>query len=260
MLQTHHFVARVGVDCKECWAYFSVAPARRAIFFVHGLKGSALDTWTQFQSLLQSQQTCAKTDLFFFGYYSLRRSTASSAASLFDFLQLLNKAPERLYGWPKDRPSPFRYEQLIIVAHSLGAIVTRRCLLTATAKNVPWVQRCKLILFAPAHLGGRPLKLIPKGIKPVAEVIFPALEELDEHSEVIRTLQEDTARALATGKCPCLRALLVVHGGADTIVCRQDKQFCDDPPSEWIQDADHIQICKPRPGFLGPLERLLEAL
>jgi pimeloyl-ACP methyl ester carboxylesterase len=259
-MQTHYLVTRVGVDCKECWAYFSVAPARRAICFVHGLNGSALDTWMQFQSLLQNERNCGNTDLFFFGYYSLRRTTASSAASFFDFLQVLNTAPEGLSNWPRDRHRPFTYEKLTIVSHSLGAIVSRRCLLTAIAKQVPWVHRCKLVLFAPAHLGGRPLKLIPKSIQPIAEILLPALEELGENSEVIRTLQADTKEALSTGRYEFLRAALVVHGGADTVVCRQDKQFCGDPPSEWIHSADHIQVCKPRPGFMGPLEMLLEVL
>jgi len=259
-MQTHYLVARVGGSFKECWAYFSVAPAQDAIVFVHGFNGSALDTWMQFQSLLQNQQVCRKTDLFFFGYHSLRRTTASSAASLFSLLELLGKTPQSLNSWPKDRASTVKYKRLLVVSHSLGAIVARRCLLTAAARKASWAENCKLILFAPAHLGGRPLKLIPKSIKPIAEVLLPALEEVSENSEVIRALQDDTKKALATGKCEFLRALMVVHGGADTVVCRQDQQFCEDPPSEWIYDADHIQICKPRLDFMSPLERLLGVL
>lgn len=259
-MQTHYLVSRVGGDFKECWAYFSIARARHAVIFVHGLNGSALDTWIQFQSLLQSQRICQETDLFFFGYHSLRRTTASSAASLLSLFELLENRPQRISAWPQGRRSPFAYKRLIIVSHSLGAIVARRCLLMAVAKKTAWAQRCELVLFAPAHLGGRPLKLIPKGIKPLAEMLLPTLEELEENSEIIRGLQTDTEKALATGQCEFLRASMVVHGGADTIVCRQDKQFCGDPPSEWIPNADHIQVCKPRPGFMTPLEKLLEVL
>lgn len=257
MPQTHYLPARLRFG-KECWAYYSIQPPEKAVVFVHGLHGEATDTWMQFQSLLQDEAKCRRRDLFFFGYHSLRRSTASSASSLFEFLETVAEEPEELDNWPV-RPKGIRYRRIMAVAHSLGAIVSRRAFLMAWERKKDWTARLELVLYAPAHLGGRPLKLIPKQMKQGMEFLFPTLEELLEGSDTIKQLQSDTRDALKEKGARFLRAVKVVHGQRDNIISRPGVNFCADPPCVWI-DADHIQVCKPTNSFLDPLTKLRENL
>ena len=257
MPQTHHFPTRLKFG-KECWTYYSVEPPNSAAVFVHGFQGDATNTWTQFQSLLQNEAKCKRMDLFFFGYHSLRRSTASSASWLFELLEALAESPHKLDNWP-ERPKGLEYRRILVVAHSLGAIVSRRALLMAWERKSDWAAKLELTLFAPAHLGGRPLKLIPKQMKQGMEFLFPTLEELLEDSKVIQRLRSDTTNALKEKGSKFLRAVKVVHGRRDNIISQPGLSFCTDPPCDWI-DADHIQICKPRDNFLPPLVKLREVL
>ena len=257
MPQSHHLPTRLTFG-KECWAYYSIQPADSAVVFVHGLQGHATGTWMQFQSLLQNEAKCVRKDLFFFGYHSLRRSSRSSASSLLQLLQVLSDRVEELDGWPV-RPNEVEYKRILVVAHSLGAIVSRRAFLMAWDNRFNWTGKLKLMLYAPAHLGGRPLNIIPKRLKRGMEFLFPTLEELLDDSKTIRSLQSDTTRALRKKGSQFLKAVKVVHGQRDNIISEAGATFCADAPSVWI-DADHFQVCKPTNSFLPPLDRLREAL
>lgn len=257
MAQTHHLPTRLPFG-KECWAYHSVAPADSAVVFVHGLHGHATETWMQFQSLLDGEVKCNRKDLYFFGYHSMRRSSASSASWLFDLLEALATAPEKIRAWPV-RPKGLEYRKILVVAHSLGAIVSRQAFLTAWALKRDWTTKLQLMLYAPAHLGGRPLKLIPKRMKKGIEFLFPTLQELLDGSKTIRRLQNETTKALAEKGSEFLKAVKVVHGRMDNIISEPGVSFCADPPSEWIE-ADHISVCKPNSAFMDPLDKLRGAL
>jgi pimeloyl-ACP methyl ester carboxylesterase len=257
MPQTHHLPARLKFG-KECWVYHSAEPADSALVFVHGFHGDATGTWVQFQSLLQEEANCKSRDLLFFGYHSWRRPTASSASSLMNLLVALVDKPESIDGWPA-RAKNTKYRRILVVAHSLGAIVCRLAFLMAWKMRCDWTDKLRLVLYAPAHLGGRPLKLIPKRMKVGMEFLFPTLEELLEGSKTIRRLQSDTKEALKERGSKFLRAVKVVHGRRDNIISQPGMSFCADPPCDWIE-ADHFQVCKPSGVFLDPLTKLREIL
>jgi hypothetical protein len=121
-----------GVASK---AMLAMDPAsRRACVFVHGWTGDALETWQGFPGLIRDSVRAEGTDFFFWGYESVKPTAMFSAALLREFLEALLDLPVRsvinpsLFG-ARTRDEGFRYEQLVICAHSMGAVVSRRAIL-----------------------------------------------------------------------------------------------------------------------------------
>src|SRR5713226_7104842 len=52
------------------------------------------------------------------------------------------------------RKAEFQYGSVVVVAHSLGAVVARQALLDLDEdRNPKWLNKISLVLFAPAHMG-----------------------------------------------------------------------------------------------------------
>src|SRR2546426_774080 len=111
-------------------AYWSIKPNRKAIVFVHGFKGSALSTWLEFPRLLQQMHKCAGCDLIFYGYDGARMRATNSAWLLRKFLKQVVENSRELANQTLPpflkRPPNFSYDNVIICAHSLGAVVSRQ--------------------------------------------------------------------------------------------------------------------------------------
>jgi hypothetical protein len=62
---------------------------------------------------------------------------------------------------PKDgqRPDPFKYKEILFVAHSLGAVMIPRALLDLTEMEDRGLLTQSWCLFAPAHRGARVVDL-----------------------------------------------------------------------------------------------------
>lgn len=248
---------------------------RRALIFVHGFGGDATGTWDLFSSLLPDEPLYSSHDLFFYGYESLRQSAAYSAANLLDWLRRILTRPSEVVNAllppsaPK-RPDSFVYERVTIGAHSMGAVVTRRALLDLAREpgmDGP-LDQVRLVLFAPAHMGGSVIRLASEVLgplklalaPPILKFFWPSLQDLEPGSDTLGLLRQDTTSALedARARRSTTRHLIaeaVIHGQKDRIV--NQNPFCSDPPLTPFDARGHLDVCKPRANYQDPIAALL---
>jgi pimeloyl-ACP methyl ester carboxylesterase len=219
-------------------------------------------------SISSCRSWSAGHDLFFYGYDGLRSELNSSAAIFRVFLERLLEQTDgflaRNLPAAAQRSAGFAYDDILIVAHSLGAVIARRALVDAARR--PWASRVKLILFAPAHRGARVAQLALEAASPMAFLRFfgtlvrfqsPLIDSLQKDSLTLNGLIKDTERAIAAGH-KHLIAAKVVLAEYERIV--ENETFCDDPPPVAIPRTTHMSVCKPRPEFRDPLTHLEEFL
>lgn len=205
-------------------------------------------------------------DLIFYGYDGKFTAANSSALAFFSFLDSFLGAPAQLINRTLARNGPipripFEYENITIVAHSLGAVVTRRALLEADqrrapGKAFPWLDKVKLLLFAPAHLGAYSAEVVLSYLSSqgwwlgnlIGHITLsksPLITDLVSTSHVITTLETDTQKALASagGKVGHLSAKRVIWALHDDVV--KNGRFCQDEPADAPPlDTNHVQVCK----------------
>lgn len=233
--------------------YFAEQPADRFIVFVHGFGGSATKTWKGMEALL-SHPGAQSADVAFYGYGSLAAPARNSATL---FRAFLTAAAEQSPPWTSAR---FRggavgdrdYRDILIVAHSLGAIVTRRALLDSMKLNLDWVSKTRILLFGPAHMGTRLVKLttmLRSGIGSFFSDLFvfgrvkvPVLDDLEEGSDFLKELLAESHAAVAGGVDRPIRAEGVIFGERDQVVLT--KPFCTDPLSDVWPGEDHCSVCR----------------
>lgn len=269
---TAHVEAGLHVGPKSK-AFWSVQPGGAVLIFVHGFGGGATSTWLEFPFLLQREPAAAPFDLIFYGYDGLQTRATNSARDLERFLDRLVTSPAALanQGLIADlqRPLGFAYQRVVVVAHSLGAVVSRQALLDAYLNQRPWAPRVSLILFAPAHLGSNLLKLAGDFLTGLSLPLAGAstallkaklrvLQDLEPNSAMLEKLLADTQTELGRGNAASLIARLVVHADEDDVV--EPIRFAQDPPHELIHGKGHTEMCKPRDGFPDPLALVLGAL
>lgn len=256
---------------KDVQVAFSTAPDGKAILFIHGFSGDAIKTWSDFHQILPESPKCAGRDLFFYGYDGLRAEMNASAAIFRAFLdRLFTKTNQFLAAnlpASAQRPVGFAYEELTIVAHSLGAVVARRALLDATRAKSAWPSRIRLVLYAPAHMGANVADLALEAANSFLPLRFfgsiarfqsPLIDQLRPNSSELKQLLEDTRAHRLGGANPHLVARKVIIAERELIV--RNGTFGDDPPPEAIAGTSHISVCKPRKDFLEPFAHLEECL
>lgn len=272
MVQQTHYLPRDinhGVNSRAYWA---INPTGKAIIFVHGFGGSPLDTWNQFPSLLPCEKLCCGHDVIFYGYDSLYTASRISAAILKEFLDQLFVSPLLIVNptLPQSarRPNSFTYSRVDLVAHSLGAIVSRQALLEARYDSLSWVTSTGLILFAPAHMGADIMSLALQAFTGIpwigkiggafVEYLFQSLRDLRPGSDTLRQLLDETNQALQQGNGSYLIAKKVIHGEKDKIV--RPTRFGGDPGVVVFKGKNHFALCKPSASFRGPITHLVSAL
>jgi pimeloyl-ACP methyl ester carboxylesterase len=249
----------------------STTPDGSAIVFVHGFNGSAIETWMDFDKMLPETGGCSNRDIFFVGYDALRSDLTASAAIFREFLdQFFANHTNLLSGAipsSAKRADGFAYETLLIVGHSLGAVIARRALLDATIMSKTWPSRCKLCLFAPAHRGANVTDLAIEAVsnwsflKPFSALMrfqSPLIDQLRRGSDVLKILQDETVELTKNGANSHLKAVLVLIAQYERIV--DNIRFANDPPPITIAGKSHINLCKPSSEFKEPLEHVLSCL
>jgi pimeloyl-ACP methyl ester carboxylesterase len=242
---------------------------------VHGFGGAATDTWDEFADRLPERPECAGHDLFFYGYDSLAVQATNNAALLRDFLHALATDPVRSVmarSLRVDRGlvASFRYRRIVLVAHSLGAVVTREALAQAADDPAmrPWVGLVRLALFAPAHCGAKITELAEEALGAVkfswlglARTAFKTyaqvLGDLERGSPTLKHLESRTAALLAQGMTS-LRAAVVVQGDRDRVVYAT--RFLDDPGPRVEIGMGHIDVCKPTARYTRPMDHVVPLL
>lgn len=234
----------------------------RCIVFVHGFNGDSMETWEGFDSIALQSHDLKNVDLIFFGYDGVRSNALASASFLFELLDDVFIAGTLLHSV---RPTLPGYEICVLTAHSLGAVVGRWALLQAHRERRTWLDKVRVLLFAPAHCGGVIVQnlselvgqsTIGKLIGDAAKTTLPLLEELSPESAVLRSLEQRTRAAVSNG-CAALRARRVVVAEYENIV--SNLPFADDPFPTAIRNATHTSVCKPSK-FLRSLDYVAELL
>lgn len=147
--------------------FLSSQPADLGIVFIHGFGGNATSTWRGFEDL---SSTLKGWDVFFYGYSSWAGQANSHAEEFRLFLSGIFQRPEVTHSELKRR-----YRHILIVAHSLGAIVTRRALLNAGLLKEHYLNRVSFVLFAPAHRGGTEIvQTYPKALDAISRFLDPS--------------------------------------------------------------------------------------
>jgi len=267
-----HFTPR-DIDCggETGRVYWATEPSGDLVVFVHGFAGSATDTWMQFPSMLQAAATCDGADIVFYEYETFKKQVSLSAGVLRQFLDKLMSDSAAVVNASVDadalRPAGFAYKRLVLVAHSMGAVVARLALVQAYRSRAPWFAGTRLVLFAPAHCGARISRLaldattgfswLKLGIG-AAEGYFPPLGDLKPGSAILTQLLDDTVDAVATGDADPLIAAKIIQGLDDRVV--EALRFAGDPVA-WVEPKKgHQSVCKPDPDYRKPVDEVVGQL
>ena len=239
-----------------------------AVVFVHGWDGDPTDTWTNFQTMIDTHSDLFpawnRSDAFFFTYSDIKESIDDSAELLRNFIDQIFPIPSVAVSTLVLASYTRNYRKLILVGHSEGAVVIRAAVAYAGMK---WLQggprapilEAKLALFAPAQFGFLPTNWLGAlaaltGIKQIARIVIafstPA-SEMDDKT-VLVNLKDITYRLLdADGKLPALSAH-VLFGSKDRVVVRQ--YYISDCRHTPEKGKSHESICKPEEGYKRPLD------
>jgi len=267
-MQTHFALRKLrDTAAGDLHAMFAAKPARKAILFVHGYSGAAIKTWSDFHELLPTSPKVASHDLIFYGYDGLHGEMNASAAMFRQLLIKIFSEQEKLIlseiAPAAARPADFSYDEVVIVAHSLGAVIARRALLDATQDKHAWVTKTKLILYAPAHRGAAVLELAREVsssfrflglLTSVGRFSSPLLAQLEKNSNELKKLLRDTKAATANGKNPHLIARKLILAERERIVVNES--FATDPSPNTIRGTTHTTVCKPSHNLREALDHL----
>jgi pimeloyl-ACP methyl ester carboxylesterase len=239
----------------------SIKPDGRVMIFVHGYGGAdCMETWSDFPRLLPLHPQVAGCDFIFYGYDGLRADLVASAGLFERFLNdLLSGTAIRLNAAlpiSASRPAGFSYNKIMLVGHSLGAVILRWALLDARSRNRNWLEdgRIRFMLYAPAHSGADVVALareiLERGafflrfFSGAARFVSPLIDQLKPNSEHLQTLARNSRQAMReVGPTSYLKPAAVVIAEYENIV--RNIPFCEDGPAEVIQGTNHISICKP---------------
>ncbi len=255
---------------RKTYASFSKEPeVRTACIFVHGFNGSPALTWLNFPELSERGVELRKADIYYYGYDSLYQQVNVSAVHFEEFLTVLMSNPGAVtpsfidkYRRDEsflDRP---HYQQVLIVGHSLGAVIIRRALLFAHRRGVAWLPVVKTMFFAPAHLGARIIALLKDSLfeKPLVVLAvavrykIPTIDDLKQNSPTLAGILNETITLQAQDPSPehFTIAKSVIIAGDEKIVYTDP--FCKDPPPHPIDDKQHSNVCKPKEYFMEPVQ------
>lgn len=251
---------------KQTYVNWNLGSPRKAVVFIHGFNGSSLKTFGDFNLEFRHRPEYKDYDVYFYGYDSLNSQVGNSALSFMTFLHALNTDIKSVIKNSGASLQRSRYEKIVVVAHSLGAVVTRQALNDAHRRKYKWVHQVNLVLFAPAHKGARNeiLDLIELGgilrfIKPFVLYRIVTVGQLMGKGNILPALETDCRKLIYEEKIKTFTiAVKVVWADPERVVFNE--QFLDDDPSTQCTGKKHEEVCKPGPGFETPFNIVKEVL
>jgi hypothetical protein len=223
-------------------------------------------TWRQFDTLLATSEMFGSVDIVFYGYDSIHTDANANGSLLYRFVErlfepglpVLNDALDRNEGRGIRKVTT----RVVLVSHSLGGAISRQAPIYAFDSCKRWTDKLDLVLFAPAHNGAHLIRLaLTMGpgmialslLGSLATILVPAVRNLEEGSQFITKLRQDTERLLQQHNVSPLKATLVIRCRNDMVVSTE--RFCQDPAAR-VFCQTHSSICKPTSAFLEPLHEL----
>lgn len=251
---------------KNSSAFLTLDNPTNLAIFVHGFNGKATGTWDEFPDLIRTNNDFANSDVVFYGYDSLKGQANNNAVKFYNLLTSVSENSPNKLGYKRDNlADDFRYQRILIVAHSLGAVIVRRALLNAKIENKVWLPTCRMVLFAPAHRGARVQNLIIESLPAVGKILaglgllkIPVLDDLRPTSQTILNLIADSQGYLNQNTGQFTIAHQVVWANNEIVV--HNDQFCSDPVATLIDNKSHTSVCKPKANFLDPYQIVINAL
>lgn len=248
----HRNIVQIPLD-KRSQVVLSKKPATVAVVFVHGFNGDALDTWSGFEKHAVGRAEFKNADLYFFGYDGLKSNTLAAASFLFRFLDDVATDPKLRLGSLVDAPGeqrqPGGYAKIVVVAHSLGAVVGRWALLRAADQQAVWRTKISFVLFAPAHCGSELSNLTSEALSgwswlraftEFSKIAVPLLRELSPGSPLLSDLEARIRHW--SGREAFLVPQRVLIAEREIVV--NNLIFAGDPFPDAIPGSDHVSICK----------------
>jgi hypothetical protein len=256
--QNHTLPVFVSVSgTGESRAMWSLDPSGRILLFIHGFGGCATKTWRFFPEFLVDDHAFSGHDLLFYSYESRRAAALASAKVLFEFLDPFLSNPASLVNPEVElkRNRDFHYSEIYIIAHSLGAPIARKMLLSARESKSPWLSKVKMIFYAPATAGARAERAArsvgTQGILPLTLLYswftynWPVIDDLRTCSSFLKELHSETKRAISSDGGTVFRSSGTFFGEHEKVVKLQ-QELPWDSPYTIIRKKDHFSICKPR--------------
>jgi alpha-beta hydrolase superfamily lysophospholipase len=256
-MNTNH--TEYGVNTQ---GYFSFEEPTNLIIFVHGFGGNALSTWNNFPEILLFDDHFKNSDIIFYGYDTFKGQAGDHAAELYHFINEAIK-PLTKNILPKLQNLPERtYERIILVAHSLGAVLVRQAQLHGYIDNKDWVSKSEIALYAPAHNGAEIISLAMQALPGLSGLLgifakfrFPILTDLDTKDDgILNAIKQQTEKLQSAGKGDFTKARLVVFSKGDKVV--KNVQYLFDKAAEVIPNTTHVSVCKPKENFTQPVDFL----
>jgi alpha-beta hydrolase superfamily lysophospholipase len=244
-------------------------PCRRLVVFMHGFGGNCVSTWKHFENAHKMDPWWMDADLLFLGYTSTKRDPQGVAYALKNLLPQVY--PQLPASWVaragRSVNGEAQYEELYLVGHSLGGVIVRRAIATATeewekgdlAELPRWLADARLRLFAPATGGfdpARSLGALRAALPTWAAIAIKsqsrALQDLwDPESELLSGTHAETVR-LADSH-PSIAALVSVTLWADDDAVVRRLDYGDDV-HHWQPGVSHKKVCKPNETNRHPLQ------
>jgi alpha-beta hydrolase superfamily lysophospholipase len=269
MPQHHYLKSSISTHGVKSEAFWAVRPRRIAIVFLHGFSGESMKTWVDFPSLAVADQRARGVDLLFFGYDGLFTQAGVSSMLFLNFMRALTVTPATIFPNFIGRERWPGYQHLVLVSHSLGAVIARRAIVDAIRAGDAWPDLARLVLFAPAHNGAYAAGLASSYLSSgqgwslggLASLLIrykiPLFEDLKNDSTVIQSLKQDTAAEQAKAPRPSLTAHSVTWAQSENVVI--NAQFLSDPLPTVLQ-TNHSNVCKPNARFREPLDFVFAAV
>jgi pimeloyl-ACP methyl ester carboxylesterase len=268
----HHADCILDRQGRKTYVHWTKTPNHKALIFIHGFRGHPITTWSEFKPLLLQDPFYWDYDLFFYNYDSQFTVAQTSGYFLEKLLDEIYETPLALIkeSGPRNelerRKKDFKYQKITLVAHSLGAVVSREAQLQAAKHNHKWVELSSLIFYAPAHNGARDVDNFSRLYMPIPifrwflKSKMVTLDDLDMTKTTCRLHQLiKEVEQLQVGKTTHYSIAKHVAAAHHEYVVN-NANFLKDPSAVPIPSTDHKSVCKPNPDFLPPFNTLKSAL
>ncbi|MEO7048511.1 MAG: hypothetical protein ABI091_24645 [Ferruginibacter sp.] len=255
--ENYHLTASISKWNKNTYVNWSKKPQNKAVVFIHGFNGSSMDTFGDFNLEFRYRPEYEGYDVFFFGYNSLFRQIANSALGFLKFLRAIHNNIDQVIKESGINVTRQQYSKIVIVAHSLGAVITRVALNEGYKTESAWLDKCALVFFAPAHKGAKDeilglaeLHGFTKLISPVAKYFVVTLKQLMDKSIIINPMEIKVKALIDKNVTSFTIPKVVVWADPDRVVINDF--FLEDPEPISLDGVKHEDVCKPSKKFEEP--------